>query len=136
MIFVDVAIAQAISGITVMGVGHPPQDASSVVIDSRTAQPITLADLFVNEQAGLNRLSEQTKILIPEVTRIGGVMPDSPGNAPVAENFADWLPTADGMQIMFGESQFDYGPRGNSITVPWSALTDVLAPDMLALAQG
>lgn len=132
--FRKVAIAQVINGFTVMGAGHPPSDNTTVVIDSRTAQPITLADLFTDHQAGLNRLSEQTKILMPQVTGIGGVMPDVPGNAPVAENFADWIPTAEGMQIFFGESQFDYGPRGNAITVPWSALTDVLAPDMLALA--
>jgi hypothetical protein len=42
------------------------------------------AILFTTEQAGRNRLSEQTKILMPKVTGIGEVMPDFPGNAPVA----------------------------------------------------
>jgi hypothetical protein len=133
--FANIAIAQVISGFTVMGAGHPPQDASTVVIDSRTARPITLASLFSDEQAGLDRLSQQTKILMPEVTGIGGVMPDFAGNAPLETNFADWIPTADGMRIFFGESQFDYGPRGNAITVPWAALSDVLAPDMRALTE-
>jgi len=72
---------------------------------------------------------------MPEITGIGGVMPDFPGNAPVAENFADRIPTPTDDHL-FGESQFDYGPRGNVMTVLWSALIDVLAPDMIALTKG
>jgi len=56
-------------------------------------------------------------------------MPDFPGNAPVAENFADRIPTADGMTILFGESQFDY-VRAESDDRAVVPLIDVLAPDI------
>jgi hypothetical protein len=120
------AVAQYFPG-TIYCCAHPTSDISTVVIDSRTAKPITLADLFSDQQAGLNRLSEQTKSLVG--------IPDMPGNAPKAENFADWVPTDEGMEIFFAEYQF--GDRLPAIiTVPWSALSDVLAPDMAALASG
>ena len=130
----DTAVAQVTTG-TIYCCAHPTTDTNTIVIDSRTAQPITLADLFTNEQDGLNRLSEQTKILVAETLEYSGPMPDMPGNAPKAANFADWIPTAEGMQIHFAEYQFgDRLPA--TITVPWSVLTDVLAPDMAALAHG
>jgi hypothetical protein len=49
------------------------------VIDSRTAKRITLADLFSDEQAGLQWLSEQTKL----------------GFAPTEANFAHWIHPAE-----------------------------------------
>jgi Protein of unknown function (DUF3298) len=102
------------------------------VIDSRTAQPITLSDLFTNQQDGLNRLSEQIKML---ALGPGKVMPDEPANAPTPENFANWIPDADGMTMYFAPYQF--GARNSyPITVPWPALTNVLAPSMVALTQG
>ena len=125
--FRSIAIGQVITGNSYFGVS-PTVFHSTVVIDSRNARPIMLADLFTDEQAGLNRLSEQTKVLLPDV------MPDQPGNAPIAKNFANWLPAADGLEIYFEAYQF--GIRmAQTITVPWSALTDVLAPDMVDLAK-
>jgi hypothetical protein len=132
----NTAIAQLIGG-TIYCCAHPTTRTNTIVIDSRTAKPITLADLFANEQAGLNRLSQQTKILAGPTFDYSGPMPDMPGNAPKAENFANWIPTTEGMEIHFAEYQFGDGARlPATITVPWSALTDVLAPDMLALASG
>jgi hypothetical protein len=130
----DTTVAQVTNG-TIYCCAHPTTDTNTIVIDSRTAKPITLTDLFANEQDGLNRLSEQTKILVPKALESSGPMADMPGNAPRAENFADWIPTAEGMQIYFAEYQF--GDRLPAIiTVPWSALTDVLAPNMSVLAHG
>ena len=128
------AIAQLIGG-TVYCCAHPTGFVQTIVIDSRTAQPVTLADLFANEQDGLNRLSEQTKTLGPDNYEIALPMPDMPGNAPAAENFANWIPTAEGMEIYFEEYQFGDRLPG-TLVVPWSALTDVLAPDMVVLTQG
>ncbi len=86
------------------------------------------------DQAGLIRLSEQTKILLAELNDLAEPMPDGPGTEPIAENFANWVPTADGLEIHFAAYQF--GPRlAQTITVPWSALSDRLAPNMAALQQ-
>ena len=102
-----VAITQLING--ALGDGaHPTTYIGTVVIDSRTAKPITLADLFSDEQAGLQRLSEQTKL------------------EPVETSFADWIPTADGIEIH---------RLPQTLTVPWSALNDVLAPGMAGLGR-
>ena len=105
--FRRVAITQLING-ALGGGAHPTTYIDTVVIDSRTAKPITLADLFSDEQAGLQRLSEQTKL------------------APTEANFANWIPTADGVEIY---------RLPQVLTVPWSALNDVLAPGMAGLAQ-
>jgi hypothetical protein len=133
--FRRIAVGQVITGTEFYG-AVPTVEYSTVVIDSRTARPITIADLFTDEQAGLQRLSEQTKVMLGKTYGFdGGRQPDQPGNAPLAQNFANWIPTADGMEIDFAPYQF--GARyTEKITVPWSALADVLAPDMQALAQG
>ena len=60
-------------------------------------------------------------------------MPDEPGNRAVAKNFANWIPTAAGIELHFADGQFGHGSP--VITVPWSALLDVLASDMTALSQ-
>ena len=74
------AIAELLTGVDYAdGAAHPINYVSTVVIDSRTAQPITLKDLFANEQSGLNRLFEQTKAIWPKVYGQGdGPMPDEP----------------------------------------------------------
>lgn len=132
--FRPTAVAQLLTGVYyAKGAAHPTNYVSSVVIDSRTAKPITLTDLFADEREGLVRLSEQTKQIWPTVYGDGEPMADEPGNQPIAENFANWIPTAEGMELHFADYQFGHGLP--VITVPWSSLTDVLAPDMAALAQ-
>nr|WP_224770161.1 RsiV family protein [Mycobacterium simulans] len=133
--FRAVAIAEVIVGVySAKEAAHPTNYVSTVVIDSRSAKPVTLADLFSNEQDGLNRLAEQTKVIFPRVYGGGPTpMPDEPGNKPIAANFANWIPTSAGMEIHFADYQFGHGLP--VITVPWPALTDVLAPDMMALTH-
>lgn len=133
--FGGASVSELISGLYVhVPSAHPNSYVSTVVIDSRTAKPITLADLFTDKQAGLNRLSEQTKALLPAVSGVGPTpMPDEPGNAPTEENFANWIPTPAGLEIHFNDYQFFHGTP--TITVPWSALDGLLAPGMDALRQ-
>lgn len=133
--FRPVAVAELIVGVySADRAAHPVNSVSTIVIDSRTARPITLADLFGNQQEGLNRLSEQTKVIFPQVYGNGSApMADEPGNRPITENFANWIPAKAGMELHFTDYQFGHGLP--VITVPWSALTDVLAPDMLALTH-
>jgi hypothetical protein len=130
--FRPIAVAQIIYGS--MGYGaHPTPYIGTIVIDSRSADPIMLVDLFTDQQAGLNRLSEQArKILAADGMNLG---PNEPGAAPKAENFANWIPTAEGLEIHFAPYQFGVALPA-VITVPWPALTDVLAPAMADLAKG
>lgn len=118
---------------------HPIDTYTTVVIDSRSASPITFTDLFTDEQKGLERLSRQTRQLLPGVLGSGSApMADEPGNAALAENFANWIPTPEGLRIHFDDGQFAQGapPHGiPTLTIPWSALDDLLAPGMAALRQ-
>jgi hypothetical protein len=132
--FRPTAVSQVLTGVYFyQHAAHALDYVTTVVIDSRNASPITLDDLFVDEQAGLNRLSEQTKLLFP--IAYGGQRPmaDESGNAPVEANFHNWIPTANGLEIHFEDYQFGHGLP--VITVPWAQLADLLAPDMQALAQ-
>ena len=104
---------------------HPVNYVGTIVVDSRAAQPITLKTLFSDETRGLQRLSEQTKLLWPAAY--------GQGYQPREENFANWIPTPAGIEIHFGDYQFGHGLP--VITVPWAALADVLAPNMTALLQ-
>jgi hypothetical protein len=131
--FGGASVSQLLNGLFVaVPSAHPLNFVSTVVIDSRNAAPITLGDLFIDEQAGLNRLSDQTKLLLPAVMGMGTTpMADEPGNAPVEKNFANWLPTPAGLEIHFEDYQFVHGTP--VLTVPWQALDGLLNPNMLAL---
>lgn len=131
--FRRVVIAQVITSAFYFG-AHPSSEAGTVVIDSRTARPVTLADVFRDERAGLKRLSQQTKMILPKVNGWSGVMPNEPGNAPTRENFANWAPAADGIELHFAANQFALGVA-ETIVVPWPQLTDLLAPNMADIAR-
>lgn len=132
--FRPITIAQVLNGAYYHeGGAHPVDYVTTIVIDTRTAAPITLDDLFTDKQAGLDRLSSQTKLLFPRTYGNRGPMPDVPSNAPMPANFENWIPTADGLEIHFKEDQFGPGLMP-VITVPWSELTALLAPDMKVLA--
>lgn len=133
--FRSTAVAQLIRSVIVWSALHPPNWVSTVVIDSRTAKPITLSDLFADDQAGLNRLSDQAKLALQnDGTDIPADVLAS-GTAPTATNFVNWIPTDEGIAVHFDEYQFGGPAFARVATVPWSAVTDVLAPDMTGLAQ-
>ena len=113
--FGSIAVAELILGTYYHGV-HPTSYISTVVIDSRSATPITLTDLFADGQAGLNRLSELT------------------GAEPRTENFVNWIPTAEGLEIHFVPYQFGIA-LPETKTVAWAALADLLAPGMAEIIQ-
>lgn len=113
---------------------HPAGSVINVVIDSRTGTPITLEELFTDDQAGLDRISQQTKMLLPPAMGATATpMPNVPGNRPLLENFDSWIPTPAGLQIHFADYQFVHGTP--VITVPWAAIDDLLAPGMEALRR-
>lgn len=133
--FAPASVSALISGTyTVEGADHPIGSVINVVIDSRTGRQITLKELFVDDQAGLNRLSEQTKMLLPPAMGVTATpMPNHPANKPLLENFDSWIPTPAGLEIHFADHQFVAGAP--VITVPWSAIDDLLEPGMKALRQ-
>ncbi|MGZ8748198.1 MAG: DUF3298 domain-containing protein [Mycobacterium sp.] len=129
--FQGIAVAQIIYGSLGFG-AHPTSYIGTIVIDTRSTDPIMLTDLFVDPQAGLNRLAEQTRsILAADGLEVGA---DEPGIAPVAENFANRIPTREGLEFHFSEYQF--GPRLPAVvTVPWTALTPMMAPALADIAR-
>lgn len=139
ILFSSASVSERLDGVYfAQGAAHPVDTTSTVVIDSRTATPITLKDLFVDQQAGLERLSQQTKQLLPAALGRPGPMADEPGNAPTEANFANWVPTPQGIELSFNDGQFSAGapPHGMpTLTIPWSAVQDLLAPGMAALGQ-
>lgn len=128
--FRSTAVAQVIIGTLFFG-AHPSTQIGTVVIDSRSTEPIMLVDLFTDPQAGLSVLSEQAKAQLAadglEVTA------DDPAVAPRPENFANWIPNDDGLEIHFQPYQFG-SPLPIVVTVPWEALADSLAPAMAGIA--
>lgn len=113
--FRSIAVAELILGTHYYG-AHPTSYISTVVIDSRSADPILLTDLFADEQAGLDRLSELT------------------GAEPRAENFVNWIPTAEGLEIHFAPYQFGIALPVTK-TVSWATLADLLAPMMSGITH-
>lgn len=127
--FGGAAIAELITGTYMHAdAAHPLLSTGTVVVDSRSAKPITLGDLFTDKDAGLKQLSEQSKLLLPAVLSIPAPMGDEPGNAPTEANFTNWIPTPAGMEIHFADYQFGHGRP--VVTVPWPALDGLLAPGM------
>ena len=124
--FRPVAVAQVVYGSLYYG-AHPSQQIGTIVIDSRSADPVMLVDLFTDPQAGLTAIAEQTRASLAEDGL--DVPVDLPGAAPKAENFANWIPTAEGLEFHFDEYQF--GPRLPAVvTVPWSAVAPLMAATM------
>lgn len=123
--FQPFAVSQITTGVYCgESAAHPINYISTIVIDSRDAHPITLDKLFLNKQDGLNRISEQIR-LIQHI--------NTDGNAPVEKNFVNWIPVDKGLEIHFNDYQSGHGLP--VFTVPWSALIDILTPDMRALAH-
>lgn len=114
-----------------------PVDAVATrVFDSRSGAQIVWDNLFVDSAAGLVRLSELTKKILPAAyptPPLGGWAEYGAGMAPLKRNFKFWLPTADGIELHFPDGQFGRGVR--TITVPWPAVADLIAPEFRLLTS-
>ena len=108
---------------------HGDSLLSTVTINTDTAKPITLQDAFGDLGAGLARLSQESARILP-TTNVGDRYVRE-GMAPRLENFANWTASPAGMLIHFGDYQVGaYADGLVTITIPWSSLSDVLAPGM------
>ncbi len=124
-----ISAEQITSWIAVPPGAHGNSLLATVTIDADTAQPITLGDTFTDLDAGLSRLSDRAAAILPS-TRAGGSFERS-GIEPTEANFGNWTASPEGMNIHFGDYQVgSYGIGLVTITVPWTDLSDVLAPGM------
>lgn len=112
----------------------PFQTVATRVFDCRSGILIDWDNLFMDKKAGLARLSEQTKRIIPTVY----APPSRPGVwqfgsevAPVDANFRYWLPTDQGIELHFPDWQFGRGLP--VITVDWAVVRDLIAPEFQAI---
>lgn len=108
---------------------HGDSLLATVTIDTDTATPITLSDAFGDLDTGLRRLSQEAARILP--TTVVGDRYERSGITPTEKNFANWTASPQGMVIHFGDYQVGaYADGLIDITVPWSDLSDVLAPGM------
>ena len=114
----------------------PYDTVATRVFDSRSGIQIVWDNLFVDRTAGLARLSEMTKQLLPAAypdPPVGGWVEYTHAMAPIGVNFKHWIPTAEGIELHFPEGQF--GRERRSVTVPWAAVRDLIAPVFLPIAE-
>lgn len=104
---------------------HPYNTVGTVVIDTGTAQPIALSELFTAPRAGYARLAAAVAQELARSTVGPGFPPDAS-----AEALADWLPAENGITVYAAVTHAagDFHP----VTVAWSALDSVLAPGVRA----
>jgi hypothetical protein len=105
---------------------HGSYHIATFVINKTTAQPVMLADVFGDFGSALQRLSQNATTQLS--AKLGdGFRPD--GVAPKAENFANWIPSSDGIELHFDDYQV--GPHGLVvITVPWAVFDGIPINDV------
>ncbi|WP_237160364.1 RsiV family protein [Mycolicibacter engbaekii] len=113
----------------------PYKTVATRVFDARSGIQIVWENLFVDRQAGLRRLSELTKKILPSVypAPLGGWAEYGPGMAPLERNFRAWIPTAQGIELHFPEYQVGRGLH--VITIPWPAVIDLIAPEFVPITN-
>ncbi|BDH59672.1 hypothetical protein [Tsukamurella sp. PLM1] len=101
------------------GGAHPNLSLGTVVIDTRTAQPVTVDDLYRDRATALERL----RTLLPELDITGRLTHQRLSSDALAD---DWLPTPAGLEIYVSVPHVigDYVP----VTVPWNRISDLLKP--------
>lgn len=115
--------------VAALPINYDAQDAANLVVtytlvfDLADGKPVPLSQVFTNEQAGLDALSAYVRPVlaarIPDYNPRYGLA----GSAPIAANFANWLPTPGGMQILFEPGQVGFSFEGlQRVTVPWDRL--------------
>ncbi|CAJ1584573.1 hypothetical protein [[Mycobacterium] wendilense] len=120
---------RAVAGVLVLNIyvdraAHPFNTVSTTVIDTATAAPIMITDLFADDAAGFSALVDGINAEIAEDEKLAG----QSAPAPVADQLAAWVPDDDGLVVYISVAHVlgDYYP----ITVDWDVLDPVLAPGM------
>lgn len=108
----------------VRGAAHPDNSVATIVINAETAHPIVLSSAFADPSAAAARLSQ-------EVARADSRAARQPADL---AGFANWVPLPEGFHVYLSVSHAlgDFLP----VTVPWSAITDLLEPSMKPVLIG
>jgi hypothetical protein len=114
-----------------------PVDAVATrVFDSRSGIQIVWDNLFTDKQAGLARLSDLSAKILPATyptPPLGGWAEYGASLAPLERNFKLWIPADGGIELHFPDRQFGRGVH--VITIPWSAVSDLIAPAFAAITS-
>jgi len=114
------------------GGAHGGTENQAVVLSRQTGEPIPASALFKPGSDWLQRLSEASYQAL--IQREPFEADDEwlvSGTAPEPDNYQVLLPTAGGLEVVFG--QYQIGPYAIGITrllLPYSALNAVLNPDL------
>ncbi|MGB8403234.1 MAG: DUF3298 domain-containing protein [Mycobacterium sp.] len=113
----------------------PVDTVGTRVFDARSGAQIVWDNLFRDPQAGLARMSDLTAKILPATypMPLGGWSEYVSSMAPVDANFKFWVPTDAGIELHFPDHQFGRGQH--VITVPWSDVRDLIAPEFVPITQ-
>lgn len=129
-----ITVSEVFTGVYNTAEPHMPMNRlGSVVCDTRSGIIISWDNLFSDKTAGLTRLGEQLETQVAAVAsptelrnwRRSGQF------APVDVNFKYWIPTREGVALQIPEVQFGRGLK--VVIVPWSAISDLIAPEFLPI---
>lgn len=104
------------------GAAHPNHSLGTVVIETHTATPVTVDDLYQDRAAALARL----RTLLPQLDPSRRLDEQWMSGEDIAAN---WLPTPSGLEVYVPvvHAMGDYV----AVTVPWDRIADLLRPGML-----
>ncbi|WP_052740774.1 hypothetical protein [Mycobacterium sp. UM_Kg1] len=113
----------------------PMRTVGTVVCDARSGDIITWDNLFRDKTAGLTRLGASTEAQLASVASPSQLRDWRRAGqfAPVDVNFKYWVPTRDGIALQIPEVQFGRGLK--VVTVPWTELNDLIAPEFASIAD-
>ncbi|WP_454792831.1 hypothetical protein [Mycolicibacterium lutetiense] len=104
------------------GAAHPNHSLGTVVIETHTATPVTVDDLYQDRAAALARL----RTLLPQLDVSRRLDEQWMSGDDIAAN---WLPTPTGLEVYVPVAHVmgDYV----AVPVPWDRIADLLRPGML-----
>lgn len=111
------------------GAAHPSLVENTVVLVAATGAPVTLDQLFTDQQKTLVAFG---KNITKQADADGSGITETSGLAPTTDNWAAWTSASDGLAFAFQDYQLGgHGLRG--YTIPWSEVTPFLTPFAKAL---
>ncbi|WP_432543061.1 hypothetical protein [Kineococcus sp. SYSU DK002] len=104
------------------GTAHPTTTVASTVVDVRTAEPVTLDDVFTDLAAAFTGLAP----VVEEIAAAQGEPVTAPeGLAPEEANWATWQSGADGFAFSFQDYQLG-GHGVRRYVVPWERVEPLM----------
>lgn len=109
------------------GAAHPFHNVRTLNFNIETGQVVDITQLFNSDANYLQVFSDHCRAVLS--TRNIGFDVFAFGADPLPENYQNWNITPDGLLITFDEYQVaPYAAGPQEVTVPYSALKDIIAP--------